>query len=153
MVEAKYFPDLCLLKYWITRIFYFFIYMPPCLFTMYPQYVFHYCQRNLPSTVSHVLKTRELDADNKPQREKKMKIHVLVRQLYSSKLEQDSFSNTNSWQFLCSLPQVSISLLDYGTIFLVKILLFHLAVEKDYFCSSLNFSFCKFLYFYAERLL
>lgn len=63
---------------------------------MYPQYVFHYCQRNLPSTVSHVLKPRGLDADNKPQREKKMKIHVLVRQLYSSKLEQDSFSNTNS---------------------------------------------------------
>ena len=52
--------------------------------------------RNLSSTVSHVLKNRELDADNKPQREKKMKIHVLVRQLHSSKLEQDSFSNTNS---------------------------------------------------------
>lgn len=46
--------------------------------------------------LSHVLKKRELDADNKPQREKKMKIHMLIRQLYSSKLEQDSFSDTNS---------------------------------------------------------
>lgn len=58
-----------------------------CIFTIYPQYAFHYCQRNLPSTVSHIFKNRELNADNKPRRENKMKIHVLVRQFYSSKLE------------------------------------------------------------------